>query len=360
MLASQSLDGAETFVSLYNGVFATPLNALEKASQTLEALMVEGHKSIPQGRRSPLFMFMDPFMGGGGFHGLPGGFGGGFHGNPMMHGHHPMMHGHYPMMHGHHPMMHGHPIGLPRHPMMHSHPGGFFYDLVGPPNMAIHEDRQNSENQVVDEWMFLCVVLFCVLVVAPVSEELVFRHLSANARYVWERVEMICDRKTCGANGETANNRPAEQSARKPASLTHRRWILVSSFVFAAAHLNNHIPSSDGSDALLRELGVDGAEKQITMALTQFFVTLFSSIRVFVPVCEDMGLAASMGAHFMWNACAMQLAPNFWIRVGFLGLAFWQQGRRPASSIEGDADMRRKRCLALGGSAEAESIHKLK
>ena len=204
---------------------------------------------------------------------------------------------------------------------------------------------------------------FCVVVVAPVSEALVFRHVSAKARYVWEQAcrssDKIWNRKRGGANGETATNRPAEQVAPKPASLTHRRWILVSSVVFAAAHLNNHIPSSDGSDTLLRELGADGAVKQITMALTQFFVTLFLSIRVFAPVYEDIGLAASMGAHFVWSACAAQLAPNFWTRVGFLGLAFWQQGRRPASSIEGDADMRRKRCLALGGSAEAESIHKL-
>ena len=231
--------------------------------------------------------------------------------------------------------------------------------------MAIHEDRQNGEKHVEDEWAVLFVLLFCVLVVAPVSEEIVFRHFSAKAHYIWERAcrlsDKIWNRNRGGARSETATNCPAGQLVATPASLTYRRWILVSSFVFAAAHLNNHIPSSDGGDTLLRELGVDGTMNQIMMALTQFFVTLFLSIRVFVPVYDIMGLAASMGAHFMWNACAMQLAPNFWIRLGFLGLAFCQQGRRIARSVERDVDeMRRKRFLAFDERAEAQSIYKLK
>jgi hypothetical protein len=41
-----------------------------------------------------------------------------------------------------------------------------------------------------------------------------------------------------------------------------------------------------------------------------------------------MGLASTMGAHFVWNACALTLVYQGWIRLAFLGYSFVLGRRR--------------------------------
>jgi membrane protease YdiL (CAAX protease family) len=329
-LVSQSLQSIDNIAGVYNMIFGRPLKALSLASQGLEFLILQGSENVPQSRLNPaVFMFIDPYMGGG-FHGFPGGFGGGgFHGNPMIYGHP----GGFV-----HPMVHHHPAGYQHgHPMIHDYPGGFFYDLFEPPIRTTNRGEAQSEEQQVIEFI---VVLVCVLVIAPVSEEIVFRGVFYQIRRLWEWVRSVSNSMTNqksqqkGPTDEAvgAVKRAAAQSGRSSSSTSvscwHQPWLLVSCIFFAAAHLSNHVPRAGRIETLLQEQGVEYAMNQLTLASTQFLVTLFLSVRVFWPVYQSMGLASAMGAHFMWNACALTLAYQGWIRLVLLGYSFVLGRRR--------------------------------
>jgi membrane protease YdiL (CAAX protease family) len=216
--------------------------------------------------------------------GFPG-FGGG-----GMHGHH------QPMM----PGVHHHPV------MMKQNPGGFFYDLVGPRETHVPlVIEKHVDDQGLQLVIGLLILLACGLIIAPVLEETVFRLSLSWIGRLW--------------NAVFSSRRPtAAIDAKETLCFGHRPWVLISSLLFAASHLNNHIPTSSGVDKLLTH-GSEHCLQQMGFGMTQFLVTFFLSLRVFSPIYEKRGLVAAMGAHFMWNACAFGIHYQIFIRLVLMG-----------------------------------------
>lgn len=198
--------------------------------------------------------------------------------------------------------------------MVHMHPGGFFVDMVQPTVLVVEDEHETEAQRLVTQAVFLLIFAVSVLFVAPFTEEIVFRRI-----FHWARVgtDWIL-RRTATAGG--LGDATAGQSSR------HAMWVVAASLLFAAAHLLNHVPVSGDVGKFLQEHGTENTITQLTLALAQFSITFFLSIRVFTPVHESMGLIAAMGSHFMWNACALAISHHVWIRLLFASTTFF--GRR--------------------------------
>jgi membrane protease YdiL (CAAX protease family) len=124
--------------------------------------------------------------------------------------------------------------------------------------------------------------------------------------------------------------------------------------VFAAAHLNNHVPAPEGVPDFLKQ-GNDAAVTQLRFALVQFLVTFFLSIRVFSPLFSRSGLLEAIGAHFMWNACAFMIPQQLGIRClsWIVGLVYSMSFFRRETPVQ-----RRDLAAMRRSDKEDRSIHK--
>ncbi|KAL3936346.1 MAG: hypothetical protein SGBAC_008321, partial [Bacillariaceae sp.] len=279
----------------YAMLFVQPQDVLRQINKILGSLLISNDGGKHESHLNPfIFMYIDPFMGGG-FHPL------------HHHGfHHPMMHGGFP----HHQLGFHHPVV--QHPARHHHinqiPGGLFYDLVAQNEAA--DSQQDEATKAIEEGFMAVAFIVSVLVVAPITEEIVFRHFMEHCG----KAGGFLRRLVFKADGQTSTT-----------WFGHCWWVVICSFIFAAAHLNNHIPTSSGVDTLYKR-GSDIVEAQLAFALIQFFVTFFLSLRVFSPANNKTGLIGAMGAHFMWNLCALNVVPQLGVRVVFLLLRIIWRG----------------------------------
>lgn len=280
----------------YVMLFVQPQDVLRQINKILGSLLISNDGGKHESHLNPfIFMYIDPFMGGG-FHPL------------HHHGfHHPMMHGGFP----HHQLGFHHPVV--QHPVHHHHinqiPGGLFYDLVAQNEAA--DSQQDEATKAIEEGLMVVVFIVSVLVVAPITEEIVFRHFMEHCGKAGGFLRRLVFKK---ADGQTSTT-----------WFGHCWWVVICSFIFAAAHLNNHIPTSSGVETLYKR-GSDIVEAQLAFALIQFFVTFFLSLRVFSPANNKTGLIGAMGAHFMWNLCALTVVPQLGVRFLFLVLRIIWRG----------------------------------
>lgn len=122
-----------------------------------------------------------------------------------------------------------------------------------------------------------------VVLVAPIIEELVFR------RCLLVFLRKILKRKP-------RNYLDALEEKRNDLS----PWAIVSSIIFASAHVVNWIAPLEGVE-LLNGKNYAAAMWLSGLAAAQFFTTMVVSLRIFSPIFEEDGLAAAVGAHMMWN-----------------------------------------------------------
>jgi membrane protease YdiL (CAAX protease family) len=239
-------------------------------SDALEKVLTESSNSSPKSVFSPdLFMPIGPPFG---FHGVPGGFPG------FPHHFHPLQH--------HLPNVYGMPYGFPDYGLFVTEEQIVDERHAGPPA---------ETGNTMDVLLQVIGLLVGTLVIAPVAEELVFRQGIGSIDRLFRWL------------GSRRGERRAAAVWGQP------RGVVIASLVFAAAHLNNHVPTPEGVPDFLKQ-GSNAAVTQLRFALVQFLVTFFLSIRVFSPLFSRRGLLEAMGAHFMWNACALMIPQQLGIR----------------------------------------------
>jgi hypothetical protein len=171
-----------------------------------------------------------------------------------------------------------------------------------------------------------------ILIFAPVLEEILCRYLfdrvwHGSAHWI-NRLNKRHSSKSAHGSQETkiesADMMANELSIPQRLWFGHKPWVLISSLVFAAAHLNNRSsfiasfdPEMVKSDPHLymnkRNL------ISISWALRQAVGAGFISLRVLSPVYLQRGLLASIAAHFAWNLGIMvsflQLEARLFVRA---------------------------------------------
>ena len=160
------------------------------------------------------------------------------------------------------------------------------------------------------------------IVVAPIVEELVFRW------GLWRLWEMFLSIK--GNKKQSPDNSDSDDSR----SLS--RWVIVSSLLFSAAHIGNHLPvpsvdevtlsfpRKDIEDILSKQL-FDQHTRDLFMSFAHglheyqmrfrpIISTMFQCQLAYVlgssllcPLFLRHGFWAAVGAHFTWNVCACTL-----------------------------------------------------
>ena len=161
------------------------------------------------------------------------------------------------------------------------------------------------------------LVLYHAIVIAPIMEELVFRW------GLWRLWKLFLSK---GGDKEQSSNESDSDDSR---SLSH--WVIVSSFLFAAAHITNHLPVPSADEVTLSfprkeilkilssELDKPTRESLISsmfvfyeytlrylpiiFAMFQCQVTYVMGSSLLCPLFLKHGFWAALGAHFAWNVC---------------------------------------------------------
>jgi membrane protease YdiL (CAAX protease family) len=116
----------------------------------------------------------------------------------------------------------------------------------------------------------------------PLIEEIIFR--------------FMFDRLQRGVGGKTKPKESTSRIRRYPA------WVLTSSLLFAGAHISNWGFAESKSPLVERFQGSRLTDNQKVMgAVGQYAGSLFMSLEVLSPLYLQAGLAASFGAHLLWN-----------------------------------------------------------
>lgn len=214
------------------------------------------------------------------------------------------------------------PGGMPgMNPMAH----GYDYDeddsMHGLPDLPPSFLPTSSPSDAASSSVHLLLQIFYTVVVVPFAEEFVFRFM---LKRLWSYFARL---------------------------IPNRRWrgrlpfAVVTSFIFAACHLNNHIPNADVVSLLmppaspvtlhLLQKNNKKALKLVSQAVTHFLVTFFLSLHVLTPLYNRWGLWASVAAHAYWNASCFAMQYQIVLRLlcmsGLLDRAL--RGFRPLSRI---------------------------
>jgi membrane protease YdiL (CAAX protease family) len=124
-----------------------------------------------------------------------------------------------------------------------------------------------------------------------VFEEIIFRGaLLAGLKRIWPRRNNKSKAAPMRDGGDDV-----------PLIFGYTPWVLISSILFACAHIHNHfhdLPTLLQSTLESRERITISV---ILGAIQQTLSAGYLSFRVLSPAFEANGLAASIGAHFWWN-----------------------------------------------------------
>lgn len=133
------------------------------------------------------------------------------------------------------------------------------------------------------------VFLLRIFIVSPIVEEVIFRRflLVVLKRFLKKNNNKEDTQEKDGDNVAQASSTTAYYSS----------WAVVSSAIFALSHLSTYLGP-------LRSHVNKSFEQRLFLvnrAVVQFIVAFLLSLRVLVPTFEKNGLAASIGAHSVWN-----------------------------------------------------------
>jgi hypothetical protein len=191
--------------------------------------------------------------------------------------------------------------------------------------------------------------------IAPVFEEILYRYLFDR---VWHgfsrlitRLKRHIRKSTHGSQGTKIESSDMADELSLPAQrlwFGYEPWVLVSSLLFAAAHLNNWWPTNE--DYMRSKFsGYYGPEMlksdphlwmnfrnfmSIFWALQQAVGAGFFSLHVFTPLYQQRGLPASIAAHLASNLLGakvkfreIQMHTRFFVRA----VKYFRKWTRPAS-----------------------------
>jgi len=161
--------------------------------------------------------------------------------------------------------------------------------------------------------------LYHAIVVAPIMEELVFRW------GLWRLWKPL-------SNDGDGNIQQSSIDSDSDGSLSH--WVIVSSLLFAAVHISNHLPVPSADEValsfprkeiakILSELDKHTRDwfishmfglyeyilryRPIIFAMFQCQLAYVMGTSLLCPLFLKHGIWAAVGAHFTWNVCACTL-----------------------------------------------------
>jgi hypothetical protein len=189
------------------------------------------------------------------------------------------------------------------------------------------------------------------LIFAPVLEEMLCRYLFDR---VWHGSAHLINRlkkrhtsKTTQGSQETkfesADMMADELSIPQRLWFGHKPWVLISSLVFAAAHLNNRLPFSEDHmrSTFIKHFDPERVKSDphlymnvgnmisVFWALRQAVGAGFLSLRVLSPVYLQRSLLASIAAHFAWNLGVMVSFQQLWARILVRAIKSFRNWVRP-------------------------------